>query len=134
MKKYCTLIFAMIFGFVATTNAQSTEVSHVEDGFGLPVEGSSAEIRAWQEECHRTDNVESGTCTVTVRYTSDYFPVQFIQNGKVLETVSSAEAGAIGFEAVQGVQYDPLPHGGMKYMLEIRNSRGATFIFKEIGS
>ncbi len=100
----------------------------------MVVPGSSAEISAWQEECRKTDNVAAGTCIVTVGYQSDYFPVEFIQNGKVLERVKSAEAGAIGFEVVPGVKYDALPNGGMKYMLEIRNPRGATFIFKQIGT
>lgn len=126
-------ILVMTFGFMTTCNAQ--EVSKEPIGLNFyNVPGSSAEISAWQEECRRTDNVTSGTCIVTVGYKSDSFPVIFIQNGKVLERVDSAEAGASGFEAIQGVEYEALPNGGMKYMLEIRNPRGGTFIFKEIGS
>lgn len=130
MKKQFFLVFAAIFGFAASS-ASSQDLS---DPRNKIVEGSSAEIQAWQEECRRTDNIEEGTCIVTVKYQSDIFPVLFIQNGVVLERVDSAEAGGTGFEAVQGVRYDPLPNGGMKYMLEIRNPLGATFIFKEIGS
>jgi len=126
-------VFAMIFGFTATTFAQEVSKEPVGLNFNN-VTGTSTEISAWQEECRRTDNVTSGTCIVTVGYKSDSFPVRFIQNGKVLEQVDSAEAGASGFEAVQGVEYYALPNGGMEYMLEIRNPRGGTFIFKRIGA
>lgn len=128
MKKYI-LFFAAAFGFAAGANAQD-----LSDPRNMLDTGTSAEVSAWQEECRRTDAIEPGTCIVTVGYKSDCFPVLFIQNGEVLERVDSPEAGASGFEAVQGVKYENLPGGGMKYVLEIRNPRGGTFIMTKIGA
>lgn len=123
------MVLIAAFGFAASANAQD-----LSDPRNMLDPGTSAEVSAWQEECRRTDNVEPGTCLVTVGYQSDYFPVLFIQDGEILERVDSPEAGASGFEAVQGVKYENLPGGGMKYVLEIRNPRGGTFIVTKIGA
>jgi hypothetical protein len=125
MKKL-VLIFAMTFGFVASY-AQTTP----PDGFGLPVPGESAEVSAWEEECKFSGDGE--TCTVSVRYTSDVYPVEFIQNGKVLETVYTKEA-EIGLQVVEGVKYEKLPHGGYSFVLEVKNPRGRTYLIKRVGA
>ncbi len=122
MKKLI-LILAVAFGFAAGANAQ--EVKTVPSpGFGIVDHGTSADVTSWEEACQITDAVERGTCTVTVGYQSDYFPVQFIQDGKVLKTVDSLSGSVM----VEGVKYKILPHGVMKYVIEVRNPRGATFM------
>jgi hypothetical protein len=117
--KQLILILAASFGFFAGAAAQD-----FSDPRNMVDPGTSAEVSAWQEECQITAAVESGTCAVTVGYQSDYFPVKFIQDGKVLKTIDSLS----GPVKVEGVKYEILPHGVMKYVLEIRNPRGGTFI------
>lgn len=118
MKKLI-LIFAAAFGFAYGVSAQDTS-----DTRNMLDIGTSAEISAWELRCEITDAVESGTCAVIVRYQSDYFPVRFIQDGKVLKTTNSPSDSV----KVEGVKYEMLPRGGMKYIIEVRNPRGATFL------
>ena len=119
-------VFVAIFGFATVTSAQMNTVNMV-------VPGTSVEVTGYEDECSLF-GTDDYTCTVTIRYQSDVFPVEFIQNGKVLEAVYEADSASIGFEAIQGVRYKRLPNGGMHYMLEIRNPRGGTFLITTIGS
>ncbi|MDQ5901522.1 MAG: hypothetical protein QG580_237 [Patescibacteria group bacterium] len=128
MKKFLS-IFTITFGLVAGVNAQSE--TRPPDGFGLPVPGSSAEVSAWEEACKF--NTDGETCTVTIRYTSDTYPLEFIQGDKVLDVVYDKDA-EIGFQVVEGVVYEKLPGGGYSYVLEIKNPRGRTYIMKRVGA
>jgi hypothetical protein len=122
MKKLI-LILAVAFGLASGANAQEV-VTVPSPGFGIVDHGTSADVASWEEACQITDAVESGTCTITVGYKSDYSPVRFIQDGKVLKTVDSLS----GSVKVEGVKYKILPHGVMKYVIEVRNPRGVTYL------
>lgn len=124
------MIFAMTFGFVAVSTAQAPLKEPVGLNF-YNIPGSSVEVRSVEEHCKVS--ADEGTCTMSIRYQSEVFPMYFIQGTDTLEKVMSADS-SIGFEAIQGVKYKVLPNGGLRYMLEIRNPRGGTYITTTIGS
>lgn len=122
------LIFVMTFGFMATSNAQEASKKPIGLNF-YNLSGDSPEIRGMEEECHNSETGR-GTCTVTVMYNKEdtlSFPMYFIQDGDTLEYIDSADS-AIGFEAVQGVEYTLLPNGVPTFLLEVRNRNGGTFL------
>jgi hypothetical protein len=121
-------LFAAIFGFVATVHAQTVPY----DGFGLPVTGSAPDTAGtWIDECRF--NLDGETCVVTIKYASDVYPVEFLQDDKVLEAVHEKES-YIGFQVVEGVKFEKLPNGGYSYVIEVRNPRGRLYLGRRVGS
>ena len=129
MKKL--ILTFVLFGSMTLSNAQ---VAHVPVGYGVPVHGTSVEIRGVKEECPFPGKEETeGICTVSIFYDTDIFPVHFIQGNDTLEVITTSDS-ATGLEAIQGVHYTTLPNGSQTYILEVRNSRGGRFIMPEMGN